>query len=61
MVAQHKALLDGTGSGMDFVLVDSFRKEQFVMQRQQEFAKLHQQQQPYQPQQQQYHGRGQNT
>ena len=31
------------------------------MQRQQEFEKQHHQKQPYQPHQQQYHGRGRNT
>ena len=64
MVAQHKSLSDGTGSGMGWILANSIRKAQFVMQQQQEFARLHKQQKPYQsqnPHQQQYPGWGQNT
>ena len=51
MVAHHKSLPDGTGYGMGWILANSISKAQFVMQRQQGFARLYQQQQPYQPQQ----------
>ena len=46
---------------MGWILTNSISKAQFVMQRHQEFARLHQKQQPYQPQKQQYRGRGQNA
>ena len=50
MLAQQKSLPDGIGYGMGWILDNSIRKAKFVMQRQQEFARLHQQQQPYHPQ-----------
>ena len=50
MVAHHKSLTDGTGAGIGCILANSISKAHFLMQRQQEFVKLHQQQKPYQPQ-----------
>ena len=44
VVAQHKSILYGTGDGMGLIFSNSISKAQFVMQRQQEFTKLHQQQ-----------------
>ena len=61
MLAQQKSLTDGTGASMGWILTNSTRKEKFLMQIQQEFAKLHQQKKPYHPQQQKYRGRSQNT
>ena len=46
MVAHHKSLPYGTGDGMGWILATSISKAQFVMHRQQEFVRLHQQQQP---------------
>ena len=50
MVAHHKSLTDGTGAGIGCILANSISNAHFLMQRQQEFVKLHQQQKPYQPQ-----------
>ena len=61
MAAQNNSLPDGIGAGMGWILANSISKAQFVMQRQQDFARLHQQQQPYQTYQQQFRVRGQNT
>ena len=61
MVVQQKSLKDGTGEGMGWILENRTSKEQFVMQRQQEFTKKHQQKQLYQPRQQNYCGHGRNT
>ena len=41
MVAQKKSLLDGTGAVMEWILTNNISKAQFLMQRQQEFAKKH--------------------
>ena len=61
MKGQRKKLPDETSAGMGWILANIVSKEQFVMQRQQEFAKQHQHQKQYQPQQQYYGGRGSNT
>ena len=64
MVAQNKSLPYGTGAGMGWILANITSKEFVLMQRQQEFERLHQQQKPHQPQdpqKQQYRGRVQKT
>ena len=60
-LAHKKSLPDGTCAGMGWIIANSISKAQFVMQRQQDFAKIHQLKQPYQPHQQHYCGRGSNT
>ena len=50
MVTQHRSLPDGTGVSMGYILSNSISKAHFLIQIQKEFARLHQQQQPYQPQ-----------
>ena len=47
MVAQNKSLPYGTGYGMGWIIANSISKAQFLIQRQQEFANIHQQQQLY--------------
>ena len=64
MLAHHKPITYGTGASMVWIIANSISKAQFVMQSQQEFARLHQQQQPYytqNPNHQQYLGQGRNT
>ena len=56
MVSHHKPLPDGTSVGMGWTLDNSISKAQLVVQSQKESARLHQQHQPYHPQQQQYCG-----
>ena len=64
MVAQHKSLPDGICAGMGWIISISIRKAQLLMKHQKYFARIHQQQQLYHPQQphlQQYCGWGRNT